>query len=215
MSSLFFVVRLVAAWFAVLFLTVVFVSESVNRPVHDSIVLGIALVVAWVAVSAVSHVRRVRLIAGHTRDGLLSNRQRREIVVPLTGEDAFEQVDAAIRELPGVTGVLSVRDSLQVFARQQRSGLNDTRRPQNPLHWLGGGRHRLRATVMPGPGESRVTLTCEPETGVWADGFFVDDGAVDSIEAMARSMARRVLLVRCNQRAACSIPITASEEIHS
>lgn len=209
MSSLFFVARLVIAWFAVLFFSVVFVSEAIGRSPHEAFVFGIGLVVAWVAISAVSHVRRVRLVAGHASGGLLSNRQRREIVVPLAGEEAFDQVDAAIRELPGVTGVLSVRDSLQVFARLQRSGLSDTRRPHNPLHWLGGGRHRLRATVMPGPGESRVTLTCEPETGVWADGFFVDDGAVDTIEAMARSMARRVLQARCNQRAACSIPLTA------
>ena len=209
LSSLFFVARLVLAWTAVLFFGVVIVSETFGRPVHASVALGVALVVAWVAISAASHVRRVRLTVGHTRGGLLSNRQRREIVVPLFGEDAFDQVDAAIRELPGVTGVLSVRDSLQVFARLQRAGLSDTRRPHNPLHWLGGGRHRLRATVMPGAGESRVTFTCEPETGVWADGFFVDDGVVDTIEALGRSMARRVLLARCDQRAACSIPTTA------
>jgi hypothetical protein len=161
--------------------------------------------VAWVAISAVSHVRRVRLIAGRTDQGLLSNRQRRELVVPLAGEAAFDEVDAAIRELPGVTGVLSARDSLQVYARLQRTGLSDTRRPHNPLQWLGGGRSRLRATVMPGAGDSRVTLTCEPETGVWADGFFVDDGAVDTIEAMARSMARRIAPKRCNPPAASDI----------
>ena len=209
LSSLFFIVRLTFAWFLALFATVASISEWLNLPVPEAVVLLLAVVVAWVVVSAVSHVRRVRLMAGRTDGGLLSNRQRREIVVPLGAEDAFDQVDAAIRELPGVTGVLSVRDSLQVFARLQPTGLSDTRRPHNPLHWLGGGRHQLRATVMPGPGESRVTLTCEPETGVWADGFFVDDGAVGTIEAMARSMARRVLLKRCDQRAASGIPITA------
>jgi hypothetical protein len=208
-SSLFFIVRIALAWLAVVFAVIASFSEMIGGPVHESVALAVALFVAWVALGAIAHVRRVRLVAGYVDGELLSNRQRRELAVALPGEEAFDQIDGAIRELPGVADVLTVRDSLQVFARLKRGGLSDMRRPHNPLHWLGGGRHRLRATVMPGACESRVTLTCEPETGVWADLFFVDDGAVDTIESIARSMARRVLQRRCDQRAACGIPANA------
>ena len=204
-SSIFFVLRMVLAWLAVLFTITVAIFETIDVAVPDAFVFAVFFTVAWVAIGAISHVRRVSLATGRLGGEALSNRQRRELTVDLLGDEAFDQVDAAIRELPGVTGVLTVRDSLQVFARLQRSGLHDMRRPHNPLHWLGAGKHRLRATVMPGAGESRVTFTCEPETGVWADLFFVDDGVVETLESLARSMARRVLQRRCDQRAASSI----------
>ena len=45
---------------------------------------------------------------------MLSNRQRREFVVPLAGDDTFDELDAAIRALPSLQHLLSVKDSLQV-----------------------------------------------------------------------------------------------------
>jgi hypothetical protein len=57
-----------------------------------------------------------RLIAGRIDSARLSNRQRRQIEIPFEAGEAFDLLDAAIRELPRVEEVESARDSLQVSA---------------------------------------------------------------------------------------------------
>ena len=65
--------------------------------------------------------------------------------MPFPAAESFDMVDAAIRELPHVEDVESVRDSLQVHARVKRidpyQGGGDARRP---------ARNLVHATIAPG-----------------------------------------------------------------
>jgi len=193
MSALFFVLRLTAAWFVSLSLLMIWTGETFGFHVHPGFVLAVAALSVWVLLDASSHVRRVRLLTGRRDGEVLSNRQRRELQVPLRGDDAFDELEAAIRALPSLQHVLAARDSLQIRARLGRIDPHDAAR-WHPLRWLGNSPTRLRAIVMPGPDDaSRLVLSCEPAAGVLADLWFIDDGAnVENIEAIARSIARRV-----------------------
>lgn len=197
-TSLLFVFRLVLAWFlALLFASLVLGSTPPFRFVHISgtVTLLIAIALVMVATSAVSHLRRVRLIAGQINEDSASNRQRRRVEIPLEADEAFDLLDAAIRELPGTKEVESARDSLQVRAKLQR--------PQpyghsafgrlNPTTWFGHLRNQILATVTPGDGSSSVTLICEPEAAAWSDLFRVDDGTnLENAEAITRAITRRL-----------------------
>ena len=90
-----------------------------------------------VMVTAFSHVRRVRLIAGKVNSRTLSNRQRRQIEVPFEAGEAFDLLEAAIRELPGIEEVHSARDSLQVRAKLQRIDPYGGQHRYSPARWLG------------------------------------------------------------------------------
>ncbi|HEY2629277.1 MAG TPA: hypothetical protein VGI57_09115, partial [Usitatibacter sp.] len=57
-------------------------------------------------VGTFSHIRRVRLVGD---DAPLGSRHRRQIEVPYPAAEAFDIVDAAVRELPGVEKVESSR----------------------------------------------------------------------------------------------------------
>ena len=171
-TSFFFVFRIAAAWtFA--YLVFLFVWNGVldgNGP--DGLFFLLFLVtLGFVIASAVSHIRRIRLIAGNIDPGTLANRQRRQIEIPLEAGEAFDLVDAAIRELPGVEQVESARDSLQVKAKVVRPriyGEHPLRR-WNPLLVLGQTRNQLLATVTPSGESGSVTLICEPENPAWSD----------------------------------------------
>src|SRR5687768_11994270 len=114
-SSLLFLVRAVGAWF----LTLLLVLVSFGDP-HWLALAACGAILAIIIVSAFSHLRRVRLIAGTVNASALSNRQRRQIEVPFEAGEAFDLLEAAIRELPGIEEVRSARDSLQVRAKLQR-----------------------------------------------------------------------------------------------
>jgi len=119
-SSLFFLIRAIGPWFLTLFFAVMlFTPDGAGDP-HWFVLLLWAAVIATVVVNAFSHLRRVRLIAGKVNASTLSNRQRRQIEVPFEAGEAFDLLDAAIRELPGIEEVHSARDSLQVRAKLKR-----------------------------------------------------------------------------------------------
>ncbi|RDZ29640.1 sensor histidine kinase [Lysobacter silvisoli] len=169
---------------------------------------------AFVLTGAFSHLRRVRLIAGHIDGGTLANRQRRQIEVPFEAGEAFDLLDAAIRELPRSEEIESARDSLQIRAKVRRP---DTygRRPwgrYNPLNWFGTPRNQILATVTPGDDSGSVTLVCEPESGAWSDWFRVDDGTnLENAEAISRAITRRVAERRRNERAVSARTATDKE----
>jgi hypothetical protein len=217
-STLFFVLRLSVAWFATLALGIAGFCELFGLFADPVVVLAIFAIAAWVGLDAAAHVQRVRLLTGRGDGEVLSNRQRRELQVPLRGDDAFDELDAAIRALPSLEHVLSVKDSLQVRARLGRIDASDAGR-WNPLRWLGATPTRLRAIVMPGPNDSsRVTLSSEPMAGVLADLWFIDDGAnVENIEAICRALARRVSERRraLSAKVGEAAPSTASEAVPS
>jgi hypothetical protein len=133
----------------------------------------LALIV--VIVRAYTHTRRVRLIAEQVDAVKLANRHRRQIEIPFPPSEAFDIVDAAIRELPYVDAVESTRDSLQVKAKVKRQ------------------KNRVQATVSPGETTGNVTLICEPEGAAWHDWYLVDDGTnYENIEAISRAISRRI-----------------------
>jgi signal transduction histidine kinase len=205
-KSIFFVLRIAIAWLLAVFLAAAIWSElpllgRLEWPIMIAGMITMALVVA----GALSHLGRVRLIAGHIDKSALANRQRRQVEIPFEAGEAFDLLDAAIRELPRVQQVESARDSLQVRAKVGRPH-NDVERPGgrwNPLSWFGVPRNQILATVTPShdSGSGSVTLICEPESPAWSDWFLVDDGTnFENAEAITRAMSRRVAERRRNEK---------------
>ena len=198
MKSFFFVLRLVVFWFFVLLFLSLILAHSPPLEYKDTaatFVLLIFLTLVLVVTSAVSHLRRVRLIAGHLDDSTMGNRQRRQIEIPFEAGEAFDLLDAAIRELPRCEDVESARDSLQVRAKVQRPLTYGRGRlgRLDPSTWFGHLRNQIFATVTPGEGTGSVTFICEPEVGAWSDWFRVDDGTnLENAEAITRAITRRV-----------------------
>ena len=213
--SAFFLIRIVAAWMLV-FLLVAGLWSGIPflGQVEWPVVLACGITLGFVVTGAFSHLHRVRLIAGHVDNGALANRQRRRIEIPLEAGEAFDLLDAAIRELPGIVHVDSARDSLQVRAKVRRPdpyGEHPLGR-WNPLHWPGIPRNQILATVTPGHDSGSVTLICEPESAAWTDFFRVDDGTnLENANAITRAIARRVAERRRNERAMAAQTATEKE----
>ena len=214
-KGFFFVARLVVAWLLALtfVLTLVFNSGPFRSTGPLPVIIG-SVVLALVVTGAFSHLRRVRLIAGQVNLDTLGNRQRRQIELPFEAGEAFDMLDAAIRELPHTEEIESARDSLQVRAK--------VRRPSpygrtvlgwlNPFSWLGSRRNQIFATVTPGDGTGSATLVCEPESGAWTDWFRVDDGTnLVNAEAISRALARRVAERRRREQQAVAQAATDKE----
>jgi hypothetical protein len=207
MKSVFFVARLVVFWFFVLLFAALLLSNSPLFRHSDSgpmFVLVIFIALLMVVTSAVTHLRRVRLIAGHLDDSTMGNRQRRQIEIPFEAGEAFDLLDAAIRELPRTEEVESARDSLQVRAKVQRPkpyGAHNPLGKLDPSRWFGHLRNQIFATVTPGDGIGSVTLICEPEAGAWSDWFRVDDGTnLENAEGITRAITRRIAEKRRNEQ---------------
>jgi signal transduction histidine kinase len=203
-SSLFFIIRVTAAWLAVYFVLALTVHETFfNHNGGGLMVLGGAIVSGVIVTGAFSHVRRVRLIAGDVNSASLSRRQRRQIEIALEAGEAFDLVDAAIRELPGAHDIESARDSLQVRARI--------------TPWLSSSslrtlRNQILMTVTPNGDAGSVTLICEPERAAWSDWFLIDYGSnLENAEALCRAIARRVAERRRGEQAAARQTATEKE----
>jgi len=214
-KRVFFIVRIAAAWFAVVLLAgAIWDQIPLVGRWEGPIVVGGMLTMALVVAGALSHLGRVQLIAGRVDSSTLSNRQRRQIEIPLEAGEAFDLLDAAIRELPRIEHVDSARDSLQVRAKLARP-TNYGERPLgrfNPLSWFGTPRNQLLATVTPGHDSGSVTLICEPETPAWSDWFLVDDGTnFENAEAISRAVSRRVAALRRTEKAAAEQTVTEKE----
>jgi len=193
-KSFFFLLRILIAW-ALLFavLTVVWTAND-NRDVGPLFIVFL-IILAFVITGAFSHLRRVRLITGHVDGGTLGNRQRRQIEIPFEAGEAFDLLDAAIRELPRSEEIESARDSLQIRAKVQRPAPYGKHMLSrfNPANWFGSLRNQIFATVTPRDESGSVTLVCEPESGAWSDWFRVDDGTnLENAEAISRAITRRV-----------------------
>lgn len=198
--SLFFILRILAAWAVVVAIAALFWGGMLNvlgdnsgpGPVFAILLL---LVTIAVVISTLSHIRRVGLIAGRLDHQSLSNRHRRQIEIPFEADEAFLLVDAAVRELPRVEEVESARDSLQVRAKLQRLDPYGHGRPgrYNLFARLGTRRNQVLVTVTPGAGTCSVSLLCEPDASAWSDLLKVDDGTnLENAEALVRALARRV-----------------------
>ena len=211
----FFVLRIAAAWGLVVMCVAGLYSgiPLIGQFEFPMVLAGMATM-ALVVTGAFSHLHRVRLIAGRSDADALRNRQKRLIEIPLEAGEAFDLLDAAVRELPGIEQVQSTRDSLQVkakVARPRTYGEHPLRR-WNPLLWFGLPRNQLQATVTPGEDSGRVTLICEPENPAWSDWFLVDDGTnYENAEAIVRAITRRIGELRRGERASAAQTATQKE----
>jgi signal transduction histidine kinase len=213
-SSLFFIIRVTVAWLAVYLVLAITLHETFFS--HDGgglFVLGGAVVAGVIVTGAFSHVRRVRLIAGDVNSSSLSRRQRRQIEIALEAGEAFDLVDAAIRELPGAHDIESARDSLQVRARLKRFNPY----PADSTPWLSPSslrtlRNQILMTVTPNGDAGSVTLICEPERAAWSDWFLIDYGSnLENAEALCRAIARRVAERRRGEQVAARQTATEKE----
>ncbi|WP_225876187.1 sensor histidine kinase [Lysobacter solisilvae (ex Woo and Kim 2022)] len=211
--NIFFVARIAIAWGLALLLLASFWSgiPFLGR-IELPIVLFTFITLGLVVTAAFSHLRRVRLIAGSESESL-GNRQRRQIEIPFEAGEAFDLLDAAIRELPRSEEIESARDSLQVRAKVQRPRFAEQPLGKwHPMHWFGRTRNQIAATVTPVNGTGSVTLICEPESGAWSDWFRVDDGTnLENANAITRAITRRVADRRRNERDAAAQTATEKE----
>ncbi|HET7611225.1 MAG TPA: histidine kinase [Rhodanobacteraceae bacterium] len=211
----FFVLRIAVAWVLLFIALLIVLSNTIGiGGVSGPLVLVAFILGALVIAGAVSHVRRVRLIAGRVDEGTLRNRQRRQIEIPFEAGEAFDMLDAAVRELPRSQEIESARDSLQLRAKVERPHVYGRSRLArlNPANWFGSLRNQVTATITPGDGTGSVTLICEPEAGAWADWFRVDDGTnFDNAEAITRAIARRIAERRRNEQRAAEQTATEKE----
>nr|WP_225540900.1 histidine kinase [Xanthomonas sp. XNM01] len=153
--------------------------------------------------SAITHLRRTRLIAGHLDAATLSSHQQRRIELPLDTDAAFAVIESAVRELPRVEEVEPQRGSLQIRAKVRRSDPFGGRQPSrwNLLARFAVHHDKVLATVQPGEGTSGVTLLCEPDAPHWLDLFALDEGSnYENAEALLRALSRRVAANRRDEQ---------------
>ena len=215
-TSFVFIVRLALAWlFAIGVLSLILANTVFDR--NDTSAFFVIVPVfafAIAGMTAFSHLRRVRLIAGVVNASTLSNRQWRQIEIPLEAGEAFDLIDAAVRELPGAELIESARDSLQLRAKLRRINpySNLVSSESEYLSWLGTKRNQILATVTPGEDSGSVTLICEPERAAWSDWFLVDDGTnLENAEAVARAITRRIGERRRSEQASAKQSATEKE----
>jgi hypothetical protein len=212
-KSFFFVLRILIAW-SITYLALAILWIAPGHSDGDAPLIAFWLWVAtavFVIAGAVSHLRRVRLITGRIDAGTLGNRQRRQIEIPLEAGEAFDLLDAAIRELPRTEEIESARDSLQVRAKVKRPALYGQWKFLR-LPFFGNIRNQILATVTPIDGAGSVTLICEPESGAWSDWFRVDDATnLENAEAITRAISRRVSELRRRERSAVEQTSTEKE----
>jgi hypothetical protein len=216
-SSLLFIFRIALAWFLA-YLPIAIILDAMVVEDHARaggfwVTIGFIMTVTVVSIAG-SHLRRVRLIADRIDSGTLSSRQRRRIEVPFEAGEAFDMIDAAIRELPGSQEIESARDSLQVRAKVKRVDPYNAAAllPDRVTGWFGARRNQILATVTPNGDAGSVTLICEPERAAWTDLFMVDEGTnLENAEAIVRAMARRVAERRRSEQASTRETVTEKE----
>ncbi len=212
-SSLFLIVRILLAWGAALIVAGVMWAQLFGSPGSLFGLLTIVLLV-MAGMSAIAHLRRVKLLSNRLDHDSLSSRQRRQIEVPLDSGDAFALVEAAVRELPRVEDVLAAPGSLQLTAKVRRV---DPYAGRQVSRWNLVARFaikcdRVLVTVQSGTGTSSVSLLCEPDAGAWVDLFVVDEGTnYENAEALNRAIVRRVSLQRRDEQAAAEQSVTEKE----
>jgi len=214
-KRLYFLLRITLAWgLAVIAVVSMYSSLPLIGDFELPAVLFSFGTMGLVIAGAFSHLHRVQLVAGRIDSETLDNRQKRLIEIPLEAGEAFDLVDAAIRELPGVKDVNSARDSLQLRAKVARPQLygEPLLRRWNPLLWFAPEDNLLHATVLPAGESGRVTLICEPECPGWSDWFLVDDGTnFENAEAISRAITRRIGERRRNEQASATQTATEKE----
>ncbi|WP_448097200.1 sensor histidine kinase [Luteibacter yeojuensis] len=205
MASLKFLGRIIVAWVAALcVMLVVWSGTGWNRgefPWIFTLAWFVGLLVALAR--GVTHLYRVRVIAGRVDAETVSNRQRRRVEVPYPADEAFAIVDEVIRELPHVQDVSGARGGLQLRAVIRSQANEQPRRRARPQWQASLDRHtRISATITPTDGSSSVMFVCEPDSGAWTDWFNPDGGAsLECVETLVRATTQRLSERRNRERA--------------
>jgi hypothetical protein len=194
-TSFFFFFRLFAAWLIGYLLFLSAWHALIGDRGEVILVIVFILCMAIVVVTGTSHLRRVRFLSDHVDKSTLANRHRRYIEVPFEAGEAFDLVEAAIRELPRVEILEAARDSLQIHAKVTKP----TTAPSPDSFFADLGilpnmqAQRIIATVTPGEGVGSLNLVCEAESDAWMDWFFVDGGRnLENLQALTRAITRRI-----------------------
>ena len=218
MTSIFFILRLTLATMITYIIAAAILIENLLRGIFwhaENFFFPLGVLLACIVITnAFSHVRRVRLIANEVNASTLSSRQRRQIEIPFEAGEAFDMIDAAIRELPGSEVVESARDSLQVQARVRRAApYTHTGLPRmRALAFLEPRPNQILATITPNGEAGSVTLICEPARNAWTDWFLVDHGSnLENAEAVTRALTRRVAQRRRGEQAEARQTVTEKE----
>jgi hypothetical protein len=214
MKSFLFVFRITLFWGSLLLLVMVMFAAIVGDDTATMIAPFALIALAVVIVRAYSHTRRILFLSESPDVASFGSRHRGRIEMPFPPAETFDMVDAAIRELPNVEGVQSVRDSLQIHARLKRMnpyhhGKDGPRKMTGP----GSARGNLvRATITPREGTASLTYSCEPEGGAWVDWFHVDDGTnFENAQALTRALSRRIVERRKAEQASARETATDKE----
>lgn len=214
-SSLVLVLRTSLAWGMLGFLIVLFIFEGLFRNSPPNAIPMLIFIGAFIAaISALSHIRRVRLIDQTVTASTLANRHRRQIELPLDANAAFALIEASIRELPGAERVDSAADSLQVRAKIKRVvPFHDDFWSNLPIaKKLAGGDSQIYATVSPGVDACSVIMICEPTRAGWTDWFVLDGGVnLENTMALGRAISRRVAELRKSEKAVAQQTVTEKE----
>lgn len=215
LTSLFFIARIAFGWGMAVLIILVTLTEVIFRVGHLNGIEILPLGAGFFAmIGAFSHIRRVRLITMDVNSATLSNRQRRQIEIPLDANAAFALIEAAIKELPGAERVESAADSLQLRAKIKRIHPyhNDFLSETKLFQWLESGNNQILATVSPGTETCSVTLICEPDRAAWTDWFLVDNGTnLENAEALGRAISRRIADSRKQEKASAQQTVTEKE----
>ncbi len=214
LRSLLLYARLIIAWY-LLFLVLCIAADWIWTPLaHAMALLGLVTVI-FVIIRAHSHLRRVRMLNGGKLDATaLASRQHRQIEMPFEAEEAFDLLDAAIRELPGIEHIDSVRNRLEVramLAYPDPYGIKVLGR-YDPMGWIVSRRNRVLATVIRGDGSSSLTLVFEPASAPWSDWLQVDDGInLEHAKAVTRAITLAMAEHRRGEQAAAAQTVTEKE----
>ena len=214
MSSFFFVFRHLAAWGSFWIVVLIFYSNVFHREPRWIFGLMVFGTLLYRAIVSFSHTRRVKLIADRVDSATLASRHRRRVEIPLPAGEAFDLVEAAVRELPQVENVETARDSLQVRAQLKRMNpyLHGRHGPKRLGGAAGARKNLIQATITPGETVSSLTLICEPEGGAWVDWFMVDDATnLENAEAITRALSRRISEHRKQEQASAQQTATEKE----
>lgn len=171
----------------------------------------VAVLFFWV--SATSHWRRVSLVASEMESASLSNRQIRQIELPVVVEEAFTLVEATLRAQPNLHSVESTRAGWQVRAKARAAELtNAPGRVRSVIQALDVERSVVLAIVSPRDGAASVKLICEPEGGPLADWFMFDRGSnLITADAIARALSQKIGEARRGERDARVAAATQKE----
>jgi hypothetical protein len=192
-AAMVFITRIACAWALVILPVALIVGHNVDGT--GWVVFGALAAGALVLIGAISHLYRAHTVAGRLSHRVLTNRQRRQVELPYEAGEAFDLVEAAVRDLPGVEDIDVAPGSFMVQAMVARPPMSGRPlfRLLRPLTWFNAGRDLVRVTVTPGEDAALVTLTSGPDGGLWDAWFVVDDASnFENVETLSRSLSRRM-----------------------